>query len=61
MIGYRTFLFNMAVAALGVAEAFDWTNALGSAKAGWALMAVGVVGTILRGLTKTPIFDGEPK
>ena len=40
MNGYRTFLFNMALASLGVAEAVDWTNALGSARAGYAMIVV---------------------
>lgn len=53
--GYRTLIFNAAVALLGVAQAFDWTSVLGSERAGVVVSAIGFAGMALRWATTTPI------
>ena len=54
--GWRTLAFNLGVAALGVAQATDWTSVLGpSPYTGWVVMAIGVAGMALRSVTSTPV------
>ncbi|HEY4355965.1 MAG TPA: hypothetical protein VGN16_09475 [Acidobacteriaceae bacterium] len=53
--GWKTLIFSAAVALVGVAQAADWTNLLGSANAGYAITAIGVIGAVLRLFTNTPV------
>lgn len=55
LTGWKTLLFNAGVALLGVAQSADWTNVLGSHSAGYATVAIGVVGAVLRMFTATPV------
>lgn len=53
--GYRTLIFNAAIALVGVAQAFDWTSVLGSERAGVVVSIIGVAGMVLRAVTTTPV------
>ena len=56
MKGWRTLGLNAAVALLGVAQATNWTDVLGSsASAGWIVTGVGIANMLLRSVTTTPI------
>jgi hypothetical protein len=55
MKGYRTLLFSLAVAVIGVLQSFDWASVIPPEQAGIALTVVGVAGAILRFLTSTPV------
>jgi hypothetical protein len=55
MKGYRTLLFSLAVAIVGVLQSFDWASVIAPEQAGIALTIVGVAGAILRFLTSTPV------
>lgn len=55
MKGYRTLLFSLAVAIVGVLQAFDWATLVPPEQAGIAFTVVGVAGAILRFLTSTPV------
>ena len=55
MKGYRTLLFSLAVAAVGVLQSFDWAAVVPPEQAGLALTIVGVAGAVLRFLTSTPV------
>ena len=57
--GWKTILFNLAIAAIGVLQAVDWIDVLGSERAGVAVTAIGIVGTVLRFLTDTPALESE--
>lgn len=57
--GWKTILFNLAIAAVGVLQAVDWIDVLGSERAGVAVTAIGIVGTVLRFLTDTPALESE--
>ena len=59
MKGYRTLLFSLATAIVGVLSATDWVPLLGSQKAGVIVTAIGVVSAVLRFKTNTPV--GEAK
>ena len=59
MKGYRTLLFSLAVAVVGVLQSFDWATVVPPEQAGFALTIIGVAGAILRFLTSTPV--GEPR
>lgn len=56
--GWKTILFNLAIAAIGVLQAVDWID-VGSERAGLAVTAIGIVGTVLRFLTDTPALKNE--
>jgi hypothetical protein len=55
MKGYRTLIFSLAVAVIGVLQTFDWTTVVPADKAGIALTAIGVASAVLRFLTNTPV------
>jgi hypothetical protein len=56
MKGWRTLGLNAAVALLGVAQATNWTDVLGSnSAAGWVVTGIGVANMVLRSLTTTPV------
>jgi len=59
--GWKTILFNIAIAVVGVLQAVDWIDVLGSERAGLAVTAIGIVGTVLRFLTDSPALKSEPK
>lgn len=53
--GWKTLLFNMGLAVVGVAQAADWTNILGATPyTGWVVIAISAIGTVLRSVTTTP-------
>lgn len=55
MKGYRTLLFSLAVAVVGVLQTFDWATVIDPEYAGVAFTVVGVAGAVLRFLTDTPV------
>jgi hypothetical protein len=55
MKGYRTLLFSLAVAVVGVLQSFDWATVIPPEQAGVALTIVGVAGAVLRFFTSTPV------
>jgi hypothetical protein len=56
MKGWRTLGLNAAVALIGVAQATNWTDVLGSSSsAGWIVTGVGVANMVLRSITTTPV------
>lgn len=57
--GWKTLAFNIAVSVIGVLQAADWVDLLGSAQAGYAVTAIGIVGAALRFITDTPIGRGS--
>jgi hypothetical protein len=59
MKGYRTLLFSLAVAVVGVLQSFDWASIIAPEQAGVALTVVGVIGAALRFLTSTPVGSSE--
>lgn len=59
MKGYRTLLFSLALAIVGVLETFDWTNVMSDERAGVMLTAIGVASAVLRFLTNTPVGASE--
>ena len=59
MKGYRTLLFSVAVAVVGVLQSFDWASVVPPEKAGIALTVVGIAGAVLRFLTSTPVGAKE--
>jgi len=59
--GWKTILFNIAIAVVGVLQAVDWIDVLGSERAGLAVTTIGIVGTVLRFLTDTPALQSGPK
>jgi predicted chitinase len=56
--GYRTLIFNAAVALVGFAQSFDWVEVVGPVSAGWAITAISVANLLLRAATDTPV--GNP-
>ncbi|HEY8566168.1 MAG TPA: hypothetical protein VIL65_11755 [Beijerinckiaceae bacterium] len=58
--GYRTLLLNAAAALVGVAQSFDWVDALGSRPAGYVVLALSLANMALRALTTTPLGDAGP-
>jgi len=56
MKGWRTLGLNAALALVGVAQATNWTDVLGSsASAGWVVTGVAVANMVLRSITTTPV------
>lgn len=54
MNGYRTLIFNAMLAAWGVVESFDFASVIGN-RAGYVMIAVGAIGSVLRLITTTPV------
>jgi hypothetical protein len=59
MKGYRTLIFSLAVAVVGVLQTFDWASVVPAEHAGAALTIVGIAAAILRVFTSTPIGAKE--
>jgi hypothetical protein len=59
MKGYRTLLFSLAVAIVGVLQSFDWATVVAPEQAGIALTVIGVAGAVLRFLTSTAVGAKE--
>jgi hypothetical protein len=57
MKGYRTLIFSLGVAVVGVLQTFDWATVVPPGKTGVALTAVGVAAAVLRFLTSTPVGE----
>jgi hypothetical protein len=57
--GWKTLAFNVAIAVLGVLQAADWVDLLGSERAGIAVTVIGIVGAILRFVTDTPAMKSK--
>lgn len=55
MKGWKTIIFSMIIAMLGVAETADWISVLGDQWGGVVLLVVGVISAWLRKLTTTPL------
>lgn len=54
--GYRTLVFSALIAALGAAQAFDFTKVISNPKAvGYVLLSISVTIAVLRAVTTTPI------
>ena len=60
MKGWRTIVFSLVVAFLGVAEVTDWAELVpdGPAK-GWVLLGIAVAIAWLRVITTTPLGKSE--
>ena len=58
--GWRTILFSLLLATVGVLEATDWADLVpdGPAK-GWTLLAIALLIAWLRAITTTPIGRSE--
>ena len=59
MQGYRTLLFSLVVAIVGVLQSFDWATVISPEHAGITLTAIGVASAVLRFLTSTPVGEKE--
>jgi hypothetical protein len=59
MKGYRTLLFSLAVAVVGVLQSFDWATVVPPDQAGIALTVIGIAGAVLRFLTSTRVGAAE--
>ena len=60
LAGYKTLIFNLALAIFGVLQSFNWVDVLGSTKAGYVVTGIGIIGMILRAVTTTPILSADP-
>ena len=49
--GWKTLIFSVAVALIGVLSAAYWVQLLGSTKAGYVVTAIGIVSAVLRFVT----------
>jgi hypothetical protein len=59
LTGWKTVIFSLVVAVIGVLQTVDWTSLLSDPKrAGIVVTIIGVVSGVLRYFTSTPI--GEP-
>ena len=61
MKGYRTLLFNAAVALVGFAQSLDWVSILGSERSGVALAVIALANMLLRAATDGPVGGGAPQ
>ena len=59
MKGFRTLVFSLAVAIVGVLQTADWATIIPPDQAGLALTIVGVVAAALRFFTSTPVFEAK--
>ena len=57
--GWRTLLWSLLLATVGVMETLNWADLLpdGAAK-GWALIGIAFVTAWLRSITSTPVGEG---
>jgi len=54
MQGYKTLLFALAVAIIGVLQAINWSSILPPVYAGYALTAIAIIVSLLRLFTPAP-------
>ena len=61
MKGWRTLLWSLFLAAVGVIQAFDWTSVIpaDSKDSGYILMIIGAVTAALRYFTTTPVGKAQ--
>lgn len=59
MKGYRTLVFSLAIAVVGVLQTFDWATLVSEEHAGIVLTAIGIASAALRFLTSTPVGEAE--
>jgi hypothetical protein len=57
MKGYRTLIFSLGLAVVGVLQTFDWASVVPAGKTGIALTVVGVASAVLRFFTTTPVGE----
>ncbi len=58
--GWRTILFSLLVATVGVLEATDWANIIPDGpQKGWALLGISIAIAWLRIITTTPVGRDE--
>lgn len=55
MKGYKTLIWSLLLAVVGVLQAFDWTTVVPASAQGWVLIAIGAVTAALRYVTTTPV------
>lgn len=55
MKGWKTIVFNLVLALLGVLETTNWVDVIPENWAGVVMLIVGALGLWLRGLTTTPV------
>lgn len=60
LAGWKTLIFSVGVAVIGVLSATDWVQLLGSTKAGYVVTAIGILSAVLRFATSTPVMSSEP-
>lgn len=53
--GWKTLLFSAAVALVGVAQAADWIDLLGSETGGYVVTGIGIISAALRFLTNSSV------
>jgi len=53
--GYRTLILALAVAIVGVLQAFDWATVIPAQYVGLALLFIGAANAALRFITTTPV------
>lgn len=54
--GWKTFVFNTFLMFWGVLESLNYIDIVGEGYGPFVLIVVGAIGTVLRAVTKTPIF-----
>ena len=59
MKGWRTLIFALVIAVIGVLEQFDWATVIPEEFHGWSLALVGIVVAWLRKVTTTAIGHKE--
>jgi len=58
--GWRTILFSILLATVGVLEATDWAEIIPDGpEKGWYILGISLIVAWLRAITTTPIFRGE--
>jgi hypothetical protein len=53
--GWRTVILSAVLAVAGVLQTADWANIVGPGEVGPVLLAVGILGAVLRAATDTPM------
>lgn len=57
MKGWRTLIFNGAVAILGIVVTFDWSTVIPPEYMGITLIIVAAANGVFRGITTTPVGE----
>ena len=55
LTGWKTLIFSALVALLGVLQAANWVDLLGSSTAGYVVTAIGILSAVLRMFTSTAV------